>query len=292
MAFTIFYAWQSDRDERLCKDLIREALDETATELRQELDIDIVIDQDTQDVPGSPSIPEIILRKIDASQGVVADLTLTHTSDKQVDPKRRSSNPNVMLEYGYALSAGDHKIVGVVNTAFGQIEELPFDLRHKRCIPYRAEVGADENDRTQARNDLARKFTEAIRSIIQATAAPDAAGRRQARNRPSASPSTSSAVPQQPVTGTDRSSGDPELDEMVDSIEKDAKGRKKDGENWSASFNNRRIRLSLKIADSSVTRPVKQNDRDNLEPLMTLMRSILEDAAQTDEEYTKSVLGE
>ena len=133
MAFTIFYAWQSDRDESLCKNLIREALNEAAAE---DLGIDIVIDQDTQNVPGSPSIPDTILEKIAASEAVVADLTLTHTSDKQVEPKKRSSNPNVMLEYGYALRAGDQCIIGVINTAFGQIEELAFDLRHKRCITY------------------------------------------------------------------------------------------------------------------------------------------------------------
>ena len=102
MVFKIFYAWQSDQDETLCKDLIREALDKAATELRAELNIDMTIDQDTQDVPGSPSIPDTILGKIAASEAVVADLTLTHTSDKQVDPEKRGSNPNVMLEYGYA----------------------------------------------------------------------------------------------------------------------------------------------------------------------------------------------
>ena len=122
-----------------------------ATELRAELDIDVTIDQDTQDVPGSPSIPDTILKKIAASEAVVADLTLTHTSDKQVDPEKRGSNPNVMLEYGYALRVGDRNIIGVINTAFGAVEELSFDLRHKRCITYCAAMGGGENERTQAR---------------------------------------------------------------------------------------------------------------------------------------------
>ena len=289
MAFTIFYAWQSNRDESLCKNLIREALNEAAAE---DLGIDIVIDQDTQNVPGSPSIPDTILEKIAASEAVVADLALTHTSDKQVEPKKRSSNPNVMLEYGYVLRAGDQYIIGVINTAFGQIEELAFDLRHKRCITYCAATGADENERTQARNDLAKEFTKAIRSIVQATAGRDAAERRRARKRPSASAGTSPEAPQQPATDTESPSGDPKLDEIIDSIDKDAKGKKKDGENWNARFSNGRIRLTLKIADLSVTKPVDQKDRDDLELLMTSMRSILEETARTNEEYANTLLGE
>ena len=229
-----------------------------------------MIDQDTQDVPGSPSISDTILKKIVASEAVVADLTLTHTSDKQVEPKKRSSNPNVMLEYGYALRTGDETIIGVINTAFGQAEELSFDLRHKRCITYHAATCADKYERTQARSHLVKEFTKSIRSIVQATAERDEA--------------------EQP-TDTDGSSGDPKLDEIIDSIDKDATGKKKDGENWNARFNNGKIRLKLKISDFSVTRPVDQKDRDDLEPLMTLMRSILEEAARTNEEYANTLLG-
>ena len=293
MVFKIFYAWQSDQDETLCKDLIREALDIAATELRAELDIDITIDQDTQDVPGSPSIPDTILGKIAASEAVVADLTLTHTSDKQVDPEKRGSNPNVMLEYGYALRVGDGYIISVINTAFGAVEELSFDLRHKRCITYCAAMGGGENERTQARDDLAEKFTKEIRSIVQAAARPDTtkgATRGRARERPVASAGAPPEAPQQPAAGTDISSGEPKLDEIVDSVDKEAKSKKKDRENWNARFSNGRILLNVKIADLSVTRPVDPKARDDLEPLMTSMRSILEETAGADEEYAKALL--
>ena len=47
-------------------------------------------------------------------------------------------NPNVLLELGYASKAiGWERIVMVANTAFGQPEELPFDLRKRRVIPPR-----------------------------------------------------------------------------------------------------------------------------------------------------------
>lgn len=168
MAFMIFYAWQSDIDRCLCKDVIREALDAAAAELTEELGIDIVIDQDTQDVPGSPSIPDTILEKIAAAEAVVADLTLTHTSDKQIDPKKRGSNPNVMLEYGYGLRGGDHNLLGVVNTAFGEPEQLPFDLRARRCVTYHA---AKDSDRVRAQKRLAEQFTDELRAIMQTAGA-------------------------------------------------------------------------------------------------------------------------
>ena len=292
MAFTIFYAWQSDSDVRLCKDLIRDALDNAASELRQELSIDIEIDQDTQDVPGSPSIPDTILTKIAASKAVVADLTLTHTSDKQVDPKKRGSNPNVMLEYGYALRGGERNIIGVVNTAFGEVEELSFDLRHKRCITYCAAKVGDESEHTQARDDLAKDFTEAIRLIIRAAPGPDITEKvipGRVRERPGASAGAPPAVPQQRVTDTDGLSGNPQLDELVVSIDREAKSKKIDGEHWTARFSNGRIRLNLKIADSSVTREVDSKSRDDLESLMTSMRTILEEAAGADQEYARAL---
>ena len=77
MAFTVFYTWQSDIDARLCRNLIHEALDEAAAWLQDELGVGIRVDQDTQDISGSPSMADTILEKIAGSRAVVADLTLT-----------------------------------------------------------------------------------------------------------------------------------------------------------------------------------------------------------------------
>jgi hypothetical protein len=42
--------------------------------------------------------------------------------------RRRTPNPNVLVELGYALKAlGDERVIVVVNTAFGKEELLPFD---------------------------------------------------------------------------------------------------------------------------------------------------------------------
>ena len=111
-------------------------------------------------------------------------------------------------------------------------------------------------------------------------------------SRTAASSAAPPTVLQQPAIDTGGSSVDPKLDEIVESIEKRAKSKKGDRENWSARFSNGRIRLNLKIADLSVTRPVDRKARDNLESLMASMRSILEDAARADEEYVKNLLEE
>lgn len=163
MTHTVFYAWQSDRPDDVCRNLIRGALDDAAGMLRKELGVDIRIDQDTQDVPGSPSIPDTILTKIAGSAALVADLTLTHSSVK--DREKRGSNPNVMLEYGYALAKlGPDKLVGVANEAFGPVESLSFDIRHRKAVTYRAD---GESDLAASGKQLAEKLTAELRPILR-----------------------------------------------------------------------------------------------------------------------------
>ena len=94
---------------------------------RDDLDIqdasrdEVVVDSDTQGIPGSPPLAETIFQKIKESDAFVADLTPTHTGPcNKVAP-----NPNVLIEYGYAHHAlGVCKIVGVFNEAFGKPDDF------------------------------------------------------------------------------------------------------------------------------------------------------------------------
>lgn len=174
MPFKVFYAWQSDRPNNLCRGLIRHALDKAAKELNADLEVEdadrqVEIDQDTQGVTGSPSIAETILEKIRDSDVFIPDLTfIPGGEDSEPSP-----NPNVLIEYGYALHAlGDDRIIGVFNEAFGSAENLPFDLRHKRWpLHYRAgDDGEGEEavaQRRRAREDLATKLVEAIGAVMR-----------------------------------------------------------------------------------------------------------------------------
>ncbi len=178
MAFKVFYAWQSDRPNNLCRGLIRHALDQAAKELNAELEIEdadrqVEIDQDTQGVPGSPSITETIFRKIRGCNVFVSDLTFIPGGNEDL---RRSPNPNVLIEYGYALHArGDDRIIGVFNEAFGSPEDLPFDLRHKKWpIRYQAEDDrsddAAKKNRRNAREGLTKMLTDAIGTVMRSYA--------------------------------------------------------------------------------------------------------------------------
>ena len=123
-------------------------------------------DQDTQDVPGSPNIAETILKKIDDCRVFVGDLTHIGPNEHH----ELTPNPNVLIEYGYALkSVGYGRMIAVLNKAFGdpRSKPLPFDLQHKRWpFIYDARPSDPEQERRSERNRLSQKLQSAIRSVL------------------------------------------------------------------------------------------------------------------------------
>lgn len=63
---TVFYAWQSDRDQKGNRHFIRRALDDAAKRINEDgaLGVEIKIDADTEGVLGTPAVTETILGKI------------------------------------------------------------------------------------------------------------------------------------------------------------------------------------------------------------------------------------
>jgi hypothetical protein len=167
--FTIFYSWQSDRERKCCKAFIRKAAADSAARVGERLGVRVVIDADTEGVAGTPAISDTILRKIESCDLFLADMTFVATTDAG----KRVPNPNVMGEYGFALRAkGLDRILLAMNTAFGQPEELPFDLRHLRHpARYALAEGAAEGVRRKARGDfsaiLERNFAAAIAQLLE-----------------------------------------------------------------------------------------------------------------------------
>ncbi len=118
----VFYSWQSDTIEDSNRYLIRDALSEAT----KKLEWDLEVDEATRGVPGSPVIFEAILAKVDRCAVFVGDLTICGTYRGE----RSTSNPNVLIEYGYALRAvGGDRIITVLNRHYGDPEALPFDLK-------------------------------------------------------------------------------------------------------------------------------------------------------------------
>ena len=63
----------------------------------------------------------------------IADISIIN---QNIDGKK-TPNPNVLFELGYAVkSLGWERIVCVFNSDFGNISDLPFDLRNRRILTY------------------------------------------------------------------------------------------------------------------------------------------------------------
>ena len=161
---TVFWSWQSDRDERVTRHLIREALVIALDRLNNEADIEdrLDIDHDTRGLSGSPDIVQAILDKIDTSDVFVADITPIAVSDSG----KHVPNPNVLIELGYAKkSLGTGSVISVWNVAFTdcRVDDLPFDLRGRRGpIAYRLASRATKPEMAAARAELVEKFIESV----------------------------------------------------------------------------------------------------------------------------------
>ena|ERR1700677_3734615 len=173
MAYTVFFSWQSDRSPQEGRNLIELAIKSaiqtlgTDTEFAESLRDGLSLDKDTKGVPGNPPIFETILKKIDQSAIFVPDLTsVANRAKEELIP-----NPNVLIEYGWALkSRGYHQIVPVMNVAHGDPKEfrLPFDMAHLRFpILYSMPDGSSESDRRAVQDELARTLEGAFRTILE-----------------------------------------------------------------------------------------------------------------------------
>lgn len=176
MTTKIFFSWQADRSKRVCRNLLEKALESAIKRLGQQANLeeaernDLELDRDTKNVPGSPPIADTIFRKIDAAAAFVPDLTFVGTrADGRPTP-----NPNVLIEYGWALKAlGHERIIAVMNTAFGAPSDatLPFDLRHQRHpITYHCPDDADDAARKAVREQLSKDLEQAVRLVITSDA--------------------------------------------------------------------------------------------------------------------------
>ena len=156
--------------------MVATALRTAAEEVGKMLGVDVEIDSDTQDEPGTPPITDTILRKIRECDAFVGDMTFVAATEDG----KLVTNPNVMGEYGYALSEkGTRRILLVMNTAFGPPEKLPFDLGHLRHpITFEAPLGIADSPRRAVRTALAQRLVPALKLLIDHanTAAAEQAG--------------------------------------------------------------------------------------------------------------------
>lgn len=168
MADTVFYSWQSDAPDRETGSLIRDALQAAIADVSSELGLgdSLTFDQDTQGVPGNPEVASTILQKIGDCGIFVADMSLVASTPSG----KKSPNPNVLLEYGFALGVkGKSRLVTVMNSFYGEPKELPFDLANRRWpFSYLLPPDAPAPELRDAREALRKRLVVAIRTIVEA----------------------------------------------------------------------------------------------------------------------------
>ena len=174
MGETVFYSWQTDLPNRTNRGFIEAALQTAVTSVRSDLSIeqDPRLDRDTAGVPGSPDIAITILQKIERSSAFVGDVSIINSHVREAGaagvPERQerlTPNPNVLVELGYAAKALTwSRVVMVLNTAFGSAEDLPFDLRQRRCVRYK--MLEEAPSRSEERRKLATMLERELRAIV------------------------------------------------------------------------------------------------------------------------------
>lgn len=156
--FKIFYSWQSDLPGNKTKNFIRECIDE-AIDLAQESEaIEAERDEATTGTTGSPDIVATLFSKIDNCDLFIADLSLCYTEDQ--NKEKRSPNPNVLLELGYAVKTlGWDRIICLCNTDYGN--KYPFDISHNRITDFSLEG----KSRKEVKGDISKIIFVNIRDI-------------------------------------------------------------------------------------------------------------------------------
>ena len=165
MSKTIFYSWQSDIDDKTNKILIRDCLKQAAKKCKKEDDSVVLrVDTDTQGATGTPSIEQEIFRKIDECFIFVADVTIINKDYAG----RKTPNPNVLLELGYAVKKlGWNKVICLYNTAYGSFEDLPLDLRGRKPKVYNLPSNYTDEDYKKITESLVQNLQYQIRSISE-----------------------------------------------------------------------------------------------------------------------------
>ena len=116
----------------------------------------VTIEQDTRGSNGSADIPHTLFEKIENADIFIGDVSIINSNMEQ---ERKTPNPNVMIELGYAASRlGWDRVISVCNLKFGKCEDSPFDIRHRRIIAY---------DTTNSISDAKKTLTNILYRTIK-----------------------------------------------------------------------------------------------------------------------------
>ena len=165
--FKVFFSWQSDLPSNQTKRFIEDSL-EMAKDMLSET-IDLVPDEATRERFGTPDVMRSIFDKIDECDLFIADVSIVgkyipaKSSDENNPPTKHFSNPNVLLELGYAAANKTwDRCICFANTNYGGISDLPFDLNHRRITAFSYGEGGRKAELTRTANIIISTVQEYI----------------------------------------------------------------------------------------------------------------------------------
>lgn len=138
MKITLFYSWQSDLPNNTNRGYIQKSIEKARKAIlyKHEFISDVIIESDSRNELGTPDLVNSIFSKIDSCDIFICDISIINSEATN----RKVPNPNVLIELGYASSRiGWEKIISIYNSDYGKVEDLPFDIRHRKPIIYSRE---------------------------------------------------------------------------------------------------------------------------------------------------------
>jgi hypothetical protein len=184
MGYKIFYSYQSDINPDFNKIFIQLAIEKAITKLNNQ-GLDVSLDFGFRGTPGTTILISEMLDKSKNADLVIVDLTYTSSKAWYDSYKlnlfgkelrflnnlieKKSPNPNVLLETGYAWSQkGYNRTLAIMNIAFGNPEELPVDFKGFRYpIQYDfSEINI--TDRTAKLEELSLDLLKAFKTAMKA----------------------------------------------------------------------------------------------------------------------------
>ncbi|TDS13543.1 hypothetical protein DFQ03_2836 [Maribacter caenipelagi] len=191
MGYKVFYSFQTDINSKLNLGFIKNAIKKAIRNIK-EFDIEPLIDG-FGEVGGNPPLLETMLKHSSNADVFIGDVTFTSSKiwqskgvsfhddgkqilieiDKPISNLKPAPNPNVLIETGYSwgLKNFDRTIL-VMNTAFGEPEMLPVDMKGLRYpITYNlSEERANQSDiKSEEQKNLVKAFEIAIRNSIKSS---------------------------------------------------------------------------------------------------------------------------
>lgn len=180
MKLTIFYSWQMDIDVKINKDFIRKCIEDAINNIKntgQLKGIDFILQESTNNIPGTPNIPETIDERIRDCDIYICDLSIVNKYywiEKIImfvlkKKLKYFQNNNAYGELNKAQVLMESEcIIQVLNSEFGdpnqKTELMPFDNRFNRFpIQYKLPIKHDTKTFNETKESLTASLEDAIR---------------------------------------------------------------------------------------------------------------------------------